>query len=216
MGAVSRICFFCFETLVTCAVLGSGVQLVEAGQQAATVRHIAVTGDGHNLDVKITANKPVTPRTQFVTDPDRLVVDIPEARPEAGLQKISIHRGKLRDVRVGLLSANPPITRIVMDLVEPPEFRVLPLVNTVVVKLANSAVPERASEPASIVPTTDAPTVARPAETTSTAAINPMEQPSRHGWAHWIMPILVTTSVLAMLITALLVHIQNKRTRRGI
>jgi len=215
--AVCRVGFFCLETLAICAVLfGGGVQLVQAGQQAATVRHIAVTGDDQDLDIKITASKPVTPRTQFVTDPDRLIVDLPEARPDAGLQKIQIHRGKLRDVRVGLLSANPPITRVVLDLVAPPEFRVLALVNTVVVKLGSRAVPERASEPAAIVPTTDPPAAVRPAETTSAVPVIPLEQPSQRGWAHWIIPILVTTTVVAMLVIALIAHIQNRRFPRGL
>ena len=215
--AVCRLGFFCLETLAICAVLfGGGVQRVQAGQQAATVRHIAVTGDDHDLHVKITASKPVTPRTEFLTDPDRLIVDLPEARPDAGLQKIPIHRGKLRDVRVGLLSANPPITRVVLDLVAPPEFRVLPVVNTVVVKLANRVVPERASEPASIVPMSTPPAAVRPAVTAPALVVTQLEQPSERSWTHWIMPTLVTTTVLAMLVMALVAHIQNRRYRRGL
>jgi hypothetical protein len=193
------------------------VQPAQAGQQAATVRRIAVTGNDHDLDIKITASKPVTPHTEFVTDPDRLVVDIPEARPGGGLQTIPIHRGKLRDVRVGLLSANPPITRIVLDLAAAPEFRVLPLVNTVLVKLGTRAVPEGVSEPAAIVALNDPPPAARPvAVTTPAVAIAPLEQPSQLGWAHWTIPILFSTIVAAMLITALVAHIQNRRYPRGL
>jgi hypothetical protein len=205
------------STLAICAVLfAGGVQQVHAGQQAATVRHIAVTGDDHDLDVKIVASKPVAPRTEFVTDPDRLVVDIPEARPDAGLQKIPINRGKLRDVRVALLSANPPVTRVVMDLVAPPEFRVLPLANAVIVKLGSSAMAERASLPAAIVPATNPPEALKSAATTSAVAITPVEQSSRRSWAHWIMPILLTTTIVTMLLLALIANIQNRRYPRGL
>ncbi|HTT21912.1 MAG TPA: AMIN domain-containing protein [Candidatus Sulfotelmatobacter sp.] len=209
-------CFFCLEMLVLVVLFGGGVQLVHAGQQPATVRRIAVTGDAHDLGVEITASKPVTPRTQFVTDPDRLIVDLPEAQPAGGLQKIPIHRGELRDVRVALLSANPPITRVVLDLVAPPEFRVLPLANTVLVKLANSALSTPASSSATIVSTTDQTAVVKPAATTSLVETPPLEQPSKRSWAHWTLPILVTMAVLAMLVMALIAHIQNKRFPRGI
>jgi hypothetical protein len=203
---------FALQTVAVCAVLFGGLQPVQAGQQAATVRHIAVTGEGDDVDVKITASKPVTPRTQFMTDPDRLIVDLPEARPDAGLQKIPIHRGKLRDVRVGLLSENPPITRVVLDLTSAPEFRVSPMANTVVVKLGDEA----GRDPAPIAPPTNPPAGIKPAETTTVASILPPEQPTERSWAHWIMPILVTTTVLTMLGIALIVKIQNRRHRRGI
>jgi AMIN domain len=211
-GTVCRVWVSSLETLAVCAVIcGCGLQLAQAGQQAATVRHVAVIGDDHDLGVEITATKPITPRTQTVTDPDRLIVDLPEARPDAGLQKVAINRGKLRDVRVGLLSANPPITRVVMDLAAPTEYRVSPLANTIVIKLGN----ESAAEPAPIVATNNPPSVPRPAETTSALPMPPPEQPTQRSWAHWIMPILVTTSVVAMLVTALIVYIQNRRSRRG-
>ncbi len=219
--AICRLCnlSFALQTVAVCAVLfGSRVQPVQAGQQAATVRHIAVTGNGHNVDVKITASKPVTPRTQFLTDPDRLIVDLPDARPDAGLQKISIHGGKLRDVRVGLLSENPPVTRVVLDLTSPPEFRVAPLANTVVVNLGEVVKlgDESGQDPAPIAPTTNPPAGIKPDEATTAASILPLEQPTGRSWAHWIMPILVTTTVLTMLVIALAVNIQNRRHRRGL
>jgi hypothetical protein len=192
-------------------MFGSAVQLVHAGQHAATIRHIAVTGDDRDLGVEITASRPVIARTQTVTDPDRLIIDLPEARPDAGLQKVAIHRGKLKDVRVGLLSANPPITRVVMDLAAPTQYRVSPLANTIVVTLGS----ESANVPGAIVPTNNPPAV-RPSETTSALPMPPPEEPAQRSWAHWIMPVLVTTSVVAMLVISLLVHIQNRRNRRGI
>ena len=125
--AIYRVSMFSFMlgTLAICGVtFGGCVQPVQAGQQTAVVRHITVTGDDHDLGVEITATRPIIPRTQTVTDPDRLIVDLPEARPGAGLQKILVNRGELKNVRVGLLSANPPITRVVLDLTAPTDYRV--------------------------------------------------------------------------------------------
>jgi hypothetical protein len=191
---------------------GGGVQLLQAGQKTAIVRHVTVRGNDHDLDVEITATKPITPRTQMLTDPDRLIVDLPEARPAAGLQKMAVNRGELRNVRVGLLSANPPITRVVLDLTAPTDYRVSPLANTIVVKLGNQS--GLAGEPAAPAtnPTADA---TPPPETAPAASTPPPPQSSEPSLLRWVMPILVVTAVMAMLVIAVVVHLQNKRTGRG-
>lgn len=211
--AVCRICSFCLKTLVVCSfMMGGGLQLMQAAQQVAIVHRLTAIGDDHDPGIEITASKPIIPRSQTVADPDRLIVDLPGARPDAGLQKVAINRGALRDVRVGLLSANPPVTRVVMDLAGPTPYRVSPLANKIVVKFGN----ESAAVPAPIVATNDPPALPRPTETTSALPMPPPEQPTQRSWAHWIMPILVTASVVAMLVITLVVNIQNRRNRRGI
>ena len=208
-----RIFSFALETLAICALaFCGGAQLVQAGQRAAAVRHISVTGEDRDLDVEITATKPIRPRTQTVTAPDRLIVDLADARPDARLRKILVNRGNLRDVRVGLLSANPPITRVVLDLVAPTEYRVSPLANTIVVKLGN----ESGSVAAPIAPTTEPPSEATPDGNTSAIPTPPLEQPSEPSPLRWIMPILVMTAVMAMLVIAVVVHLQNRQDRRGL
>jgi hypothetical protein len=187
---------------------GGGVPSVQAGQKGAIIRHIAVTGD-HDLEVEITATKPIIPRTQTVTDPDRLIIDLPGARPGAGLQKILVNREELKNVRVGLLSANPPITRVVLDLTAPTDYRVSPRANTIVVKLGSESGPSAASIPPPTNPTADA----APAETTSAVSTPPPPQ-SEPSPLRWIMPILVVTAVMAMLVIAVVVHLQNKRSGR--
>jgi AMIN domain len=212
--AICRVCRFSFawRALAVWGVLfGGSVPLVQAGQQVATIRHIRVNGDDHDLDVEITATKPISPQTQIVTNPDRLVVDLPEARPDRGLQKIAINRGKLKDVRVGLLRANPPITRVVLDLMAPTEYRVSPRANTIVVKLGKEPAPA-ATPTATTEPSADA----RPAETTSAVSTPPPAQSSEPSRARWILPILLMTTILAMIVIAVVAHLQNKRGSGGL
>lgn len=212
-GVINRVVRFPFVPLfAVCVVLSVGGFQSANAQEAATVSNIAVTGSDHDLAVQITATKPITPRTEFVTSPDRLIVDLPEARPETGLRKILIQRGNLKGVRIGLLSANPPITRVVLDLVAPPQFRVLPLANAVVVKLAEASEVQSAS----ITPIGNAPATVLPAASTPAVAIAQLDAPSGRSWFHWIMPVLVTTTILAMLIIALVINIQNRKYRRGL
>jgi hypothetical protein len=201
------------KALAMCAVLlGGCLQVngipVQAGNQAAIIRHITVTGGDHGLDVEITATAPITALTQTVTDPDRLIVDLPEALPSEGLQKVVVNRGNLKDIRVGLLSVNPRITRVVLDLTSPMQYRVLPSGNSIVVKLNGESGP--------VAATTKPPAEATPAESTSVNA-NPPPVPSHErSRARWILPILFTAAVLAMLIIAVVSHVQNKSGSRGL
>jgi hypothetical protein len=212
-GTVRKVRFFVLVALAVCGVVFGGyVQFAQAGQQTATVRHIAVTGDDHDPGVEISASAPIIPRTQTVTGPDRLIVDLPQARPAAGLKTIAINRGKLKDVRVGLLSANPPTTRVVLDLLAPAKYQVSPLANTIVVTLGNEAEPA----PAPVAPTTNPPAEPRPAETTSAVPTPPPPQSPEPSRARWIMPILVMTTVMAMLVIAVVAHLQNRRSGRGL
>jgi hypothetical protein len=95
----------------------------------------------------------------------------------------------------------------VLDLTAPTEYRVSPLANTIVVKLGNEPAPAGESEASTTNPPADAPS----AETTA-AVPNPApphsSEPSR---ARWILPILVMSTVMAMLVIAIVAHLQNKR-----
>ena len=212
-SGVGRVFLFGMEALVIYLVVsGQGARPVQAGQQTVTVRHIAVSGDDHDPGIEISATGPIVPRTQTVTGPDRLIVDLPEARPAAGLQKISINRGILKDVRVGLLSAHPPTTRVVLDLAGPTEYRVSPVANAIVVKLGKD--PAREEPPVASTPSPQAD--AQPSETTSAVPTPPLTQSSEPSRARWIMPILVITTVMAMLVIAVVAHLQNRRGSRGL
>jgi hypothetical protein len=205
------------KTLAIGAVLLAGcLQLngipVQAGKQVATIRHIAVSGGDRDLGVEITATVPITARTQTVTDPDRLIVDLPESLPSAGLHKIFVNRGKLIDIRVGLLSANPRITRVVLDLASPTQYRMLPMGNTIVIKLSGESGPG----PAPVAATSMPPAETVPAQTTSVVVIPRPARSPETSRARWILPILVTAVVLAMLVIAVVSHMQNKRASRGL
>src|ERR1700676_5324654 len=92
---------------------------------SARVQHVVVRGTGADKEVEIqTSGAPVAPDTQAITGPDRIVVDFPGALPAAELRALKVNRGALKGVRSGLFFSNPPITRIVLDLVEPQSYRI--------------------------------------------------------------------------------------------
>jgi hypothetical protein len=109
---------------------------------SARVEHVVVRGTGAAMEVEIqTSGAPVAPDTQAITGPDRIVVDFPGALPAAELRALKVNLGALKGVRSGLFFSNPPITRIVLDLVEPQSYqisttRISKNQNAIVVKLS--------------------------------------------------------------------------------
>jgi hypothetical protein len=92
---------------------------------SARVEHVVVRGTSAAMEVEIqTSGAPVAPDTQSITGPDRIVVDFPGALPAAELRALKVNLGALKGVRSGLFFSNPPITRIVLDLVEPQSYQI--------------------------------------------------------------------------------------------
>ena len=105
----------------------------------AAVRHIQVLGSKNVVEIEIEASDRVVPETRVLTGPDRLVVDIPNAVPGSQLRSQSVNRGEVKDVRVGLFQANPPITRVVLDLNSPQSYQIFPYGRTVIIKVTGAA-----------------------------------------------------------------------------
>jgi hypothetical protein len=110
-----------------------GVQV--AVRPVARVSSVAVTSGSNGIEVEITANQPVAPRSQVTTGPDRLVLDFPDTLPGSNLHNQIVNRGEVKGIRVGLFAQNPPVTRVVIDLKSPQHYRIYPSGKTVIVKL---------------------------------------------------------------------------------
>src|ERR1700675_570518 len=112
--------------LLTVAVLLSApISAQTSAPASARVEHVVVRGTGAAMEVEIqTSGALVAPDTQTITGPDRIVVDFPGALPAAELRALKVNLGALKGVRSGLFFSNPPITRIVLDLVEPQSYQI--------------------------------------------------------------------------------------------
>jgi AMIN domain len=106
-----------------------------ADRPVATVQAVTVTGGRNGIEVKIAASQPVATRSQVATDPDRLILDFLGALPGSGLRNQAINRYKVKSIRVGLFSRNPPVTRVVIDLKSTQPYRIYPSGKVVIVKL---------------------------------------------------------------------------------
>ena len=129
-----------FTNVLGRALLGvSMLPVLATGQSAtpvaATVNRVALLGGNENVEVEITASQRITPQVLVVNGPERLVIDFPGAQPASTLHNLSVARGQVKGVRVGLFASSPPVTRIVLDLKAPQQYDLFPVGNTIIVKL---------------------------------------------------------------------------------
>ncbi len=126
---LTRICAFVVCLFSLC------LALIAQDSAGTTIRRVTVIGGGNNIEVEISATQAIAPATQLIANPDRLIVDVPDALPGPQVRNLAVNQGDLKGVRIGLYSSNPPITRIVLDLAGPRQYEVFPSGRTVIVKL---------------------------------------------------------------------------------
>lgn len=103
-------------------------------QAQTSVRQVKVLGGKDAVEIEVEASARIVPQTQILTGPDRLVIDFPNAVPGGQLRSQSVYRGEVKDLRVGLFQAKPPVTRIVLDLKSAQSYQVFPG-QTVIIKV---------------------------------------------------------------------------------
>lgn len=113
----------------------AGISVPLVAQPVATVQRVTALDSPDGVQVEITCNSPVTPQAQIVSNPDRLVIDFPQALPAGTLHNLQVRRGEVKDVRVGLFTARPPVTRVVLDLNRAQAYRLVPSGNRILVRV---------------------------------------------------------------------------------
>jgi len=82
----------------------------------AAIDHVRVVPSGDKLRIEIHLTGVVNPRVLIAANPDRLVLELPNTQAEARQQHIAVNQQGVKDLRIGLTSAAPMITRLVVDL----------------------------------------------------------------------------------------------------
>src|SRR5438445_4891029 len=119
-----------------------------ATAQNAQIRHVSVVKSGGTVQIQIETSKRVVPLTEVVTDPDRLVIDFADAVPGPELRAVPVNQGEVKAVRVGRVTSNPPVTRVVVDLKSAQPFRLFPSSKSVMVKIGEGGISAVAAAPA--------------------------------------------------------------------
>ena len=89
-----------------------------AGPSAVSVEGLRVLRDrgGVRVEITLSAEAAAGAGVTLAKNPDRLVLDLPNTLSNAKQQQLSVNYKGIRAVRLGLNSAHPPVTRVVVDL----------------------------------------------------------------------------------------------------
>jgi AMIN domain len=100
------------------ARLGSKSAAVPANKIAA-IKSFRIVQEKDGPAVEILSSKPLVPSIQAISDPPRLVIDLPNARLETQQKKISVLADQISAIRADQFQQNPPVARVVVDLLAP-------------------------------------------------------------------------------------------------
>jgi type IV pilus assembly protein PilQ len=157
------------------------------------INNIAVARGKDSLNIEVTGTEPMTAKTMKLTNPDRVVVDIPNSVLEGHAREIPVNSNDVKDVRAARYQATPPATRVVVDMSAMHDFEVVPSVNKLVLRLKNPEPARQSGPSASSTRSYDAalPPAAAPAAITSKP---PVLEPTAS--ASVASPAVVTPSVV--------------------
>lgn len=83
---------------------------------SAEIEAVHITQRGGLVRVEVRLSEAVSPRVLLAENPSRLVLELPNTLAQAKQQHIEVNRAGVKDLRIGLTSASPMLTRVVIDL----------------------------------------------------------------------------------------------------
>jgi type IV pilus secretin PilQ/predicted competence protein len=169
------------QTPAESAAPGEAVPLNPKRGTAIQAVQVAKLEGTNTLEVQIAGNGSLDYRMMQLTNPQRLVVDIPNALNRIRQKELPVNTPPLQAVRIAQLSREPLVSRVVLDLDSKSPYQVRKEANSVVVSLEQPAGASAANNSATgmLVATDQARKVGKPMLQTQTAAQAPEASPIR-------------------------------------
>jgi hypothetical protein len=139
---------------------GSSNSPAPAGQQTAVVTSVRVVHDRGVPALEVLSTHPVVPSIQLLKSPPRLVIDLTQARLGVQQKRIPVLQENILAIRTEQFQNDPPITRIVLDLLAPYGYTWDEAGNRLMVRLKPAENVNAASKKSPFQPQ-EVPTVAR-------------------------------------------------------
>ena len=115
----------------------SGTKSSPASKVAA-IKSFRIVQEKDGQAVEILSTRPLVPSIQAITDPDRLVIDLPNAKIDTQQKRVNVQADQISSLRADQFQQNPPIARVVVDLAAPRAFTWDAAGNRLVVHLGKS------------------------------------------------------------------------------
>jgi len=139
-------------------LLLSSMGVAQSTKGAAEIEQLQVKREGSDVRIEVILTGAVQPAVETATNPDRLVLTLPGTLSDAKQKHFLLNANGVHGVRVGLNNANPPVTRVVVDMDSALPYTVDTNGKTIVVHLqsGDSAVASKRTGP---IPAASAPLI---------------------------------------------------------
>jgi hypothetical protein len=142
-----------------CATIAAGILAVGASlplqsqsqpkasasvSKPSTIKSFRIIQEKDGPAIEILSTKPLVPSIQSVNNPERLVIDLPNARLDTQPKRINVQSDQISSIRANQFQENPPIARVVVDLLAPRAYTWDAAGNRLVVHLGKN--PNQASD----------------------------------------------------------------------
>jgi hypothetical protein len=111
----------------------------------AVIKSFRIVQEKDGQAVEILSTRPLVPSIQAISDPERLVIDLPNARLDTQQKRISVQADQISTLRADQFQENPPVARVVVDLLAPRSYTWDAAGNRLVVHLGKSSTEARNS-----------------------------------------------------------------------
>jgi len=112
---------------------------VRTSGPVSRISNISIARAKDVLNIEISGSGPMTAKTMKLTQPDRVVVDIPNSVLQGRPRDIQVNSNDVKAVRAARYQSAPPATRVVVDMAAMGDFEVIPNGNKLVVRLKGSS-----------------------------------------------------------------------------
>lgn len=109
----------------------------------AVIKSFRIIQEKDGQAVELLSTKPLVPSIQAIVNPDRLVIDLPNARLDVPQKKVSVQADQITSLRADQFQPN--VARVVVDLLEPRSFTWDAAGNRLVVHLGKSPTEAKAA-----------------------------------------------------------------------
>ena len=127
------------------AKVASAPPLATVGPRTV-LRNVTILRGQTSIEIHIEASARVMTVTMVLSQPERIVVDLADVG-FAGSRRFPVNTGDVDGVRVALFQADPPVTRVVVDLARRHDYRLLPAGSTVILAIDTRPKPVLSAAP---------------------------------------------------------------------
>jgi hypothetical protein len=167
-----------------------------SARKIAAIKSFRIVQEEDGSALEILSTEPLVPAIKAIGNPDRLVIDLPNARLETPEKWISVQADRITAIHADQFQQNPPVARLVVDLLAPRAYTWDAAGNRLVVHLGKN--PDEPTSSPFQAPTVPSLTPAAQPVVTAVRAAGPLALAANDGGAGSAFTAGPDTAVLSL------------------